>query len=801
MSVEPFDVRLAQREAKQRATQWLLSLTVYQLDHWLVNTGIHFVDAQLRLSLREREWLGFGLRFALTPTRTSNDYLAEGITNFERKLRWLHFWHYHQEPDAAPAARHFVPQLRVPSDADPNAAFQGLLRKLPAATRPLAQLTHDAIGRLVSQTKLAILSRTKALVERMPVAAIETAMNNLTAFGLKGILTVSLTKRRTTAKPLMLLQAPFAPLTGSRMFYRLPNLSSDGHRFLHSIRQHPDIVVKPADKSLGLTIMSRRWYEQEAFRQLSDSATYRPLPSKGHAMLDGELFARQLSAFVKSAQKQAPNLLCPAIWNYLDKSLASLTKEDGTTRFAIPSFYLLPKIHKAVIKGRPIAASHSWVTTPLSRVLDFILQFYMRQIPSIVKDSREFVYFLETNSVGPHTLAASLWKDDCLNTAAAAELPASAQHWSPKDVLLAAADVESLFTNIEVKDGVDKLREFLQLPQLSPPPPAELVAFVCRAMQFVLEHNYICFRTGPPSRRVEHCFQQIEGTAMGTPAAVALANIYMFMLERPLLLKHRADVFLYKRFLDDVFAVFRNEQAQRAFAEECSNSLPRRIRLTWATSHCESEFLDVVVKKGERYGRDQRLDVRIHQKAMNTYLYIPARSFHTRKTLANFIINELHRYIRNCSSHDDYIHIKREFYHRLRIRGYGPDELDELFDTSTSPTAAYAMRASLLAPAATPRTKSSHPVINGASSEHAPVVCCQQGSCTDGQLDDARVLTLVAPSTPHSQAIGLGGIIRKAWETAIQQCPQLADVLRDTEPIVAFTKPTTIQKLLCNNTQ
>lgn len=43
--------------------------------------------------------------------------------------------------------------------------------------------------------------------------------------------------------------------------------------FLKKFSQ-PDIVIKPADKKLGLVLLNCSWYVQEALRQLSDPRVY-----------------------------------------------------------------------------------------------------------------------------------------------------------------------------------------------------------------------------------------------------------------------------------------------------------------------------------------------------------------------------------------------------------------------------------------------------------------------------------------------------------------------------------------------
>jgi hypothetical protein len=83
-----------------------------------------------------------------------------------------------------------------------------------------------------------------------------------------------------------------------------------------------------------------------------------------------------------------------------------------------------------------------------------------------------------------------------------------------------------------------------------------------------------------------------------------------------------------------------------------------------------AEFLDLMIYKGPRFQRTGHLDLKVHQKVLNLYLYIPFISFHPRHQFRGLIKTELIRYVRNCSDIDSYIDMKRKFFSRLKSRGY-----------------------------------------------------------------------------------------------------------------------------------
>ncbi|CAN0504279.1 unnamed protein product, partial [Discosporangium mesarthrocarpum] len=150
----------------------------------------------------------------------------------------------------------------------------------------------------------------------------------------------------------------------------------------------------------------------------------------------------------------------------------------------VPSFYIIPKVHKSPVSSRPIAAGHSWWTEPVSLVIAHFLQQTLPSKPTVPKDSRSLIRRLE-------------------NTA-----------FNPQDQLtLITADVSALYPSLNVRTVI-----WCTMSAMFP-------LFV-RFLKFVL-HNFVQFD--------QDIFHQIFGLAMGTPAAPDLANITLAEIETELL--------------------------------------------------------------------------------------------------------------------------------------------------------------------------------------------------------------------------------------------------------------------------
>ena len=66
-----------------------------------------------------------------------------------------------------------------------------------------------------------------------------------------------------------------------------------------------------------------------------------------------------------------------------------------TESFSIPHFYIIWKILKNPIVGRPIVAGYNWILTPASILVGTFLKDFYSKFNSILKDSFSLVKILE----------------------------------------------------------------------------------------------------------------------------------------------------------------------------------------------------------------------------------------------------------------------------------------------------------------------------------------------------------------------------------------------------------------------
>ena len=150
------------------------------------------------------------------------------------------------------------------------------------------------------------------------------------------------------------------------------------------------LSITNADKGGVEVIMDVEKYINEADRQLSDKRNYKNLqedPTLQHSDLVNDIIDR----FKKE--------------NLLSKKLADGLKSVNPKT---PKFYISPKIHKENNPGRPVINSINCHTSEISRFVDHHLQPLVREIPSYIKDTNDFINKIDNFAVPPNSFLITM---------------------------------------------------------------------------------------------------------------------------------------------------------------------------------------------------------------------------------------------------------------------------------------------------------------------------------------------------------------------------------------------------------
>jgi len=388
------------------------------------------------------------------------------------------------------------------------------------------------------------------------------------------------------------------------------------------LTDYPEIIFKATDKNLGLAALTLTQYDSICMEHLSNPVNYR-LAAEDHfsKIRLQRMIMMKYDVLTKYTSQGDP-------YPFAKHEQVFLSKQGD---FTLPKFHCLPKLHKrGPLKGRPIAGAVNWITTPISRILDLRLQTHLHQeeFSCILKNSKQLVDELELgNSFLPTNL---------------------------NNFYLITGDVQSLYPNIDIARLLEIIEEvdFTLVP---------LVDFVCN-------NSYVEY--------AGRIYKQLNGIAMGTNAAVSLANIYMAkLIDR--YIRSRPQVFYYKRYIDDLFIIWNGSLEMWDRVQTNVNRIHPKIHIDFSTPSLRKvDFLDITVSMCPW---KLQLETSIYQKALNKYLYITPESTHVPHMFSGFITGELTRYARLCSNVFAYTRIKQQFFTRLVNRGYSRRWLHAIF--------------------------------------------------------------------------------------------------------------------------
>lgn len=258
------------------------------------------------------------------------------------------------------------------------------------------------------------------------------------------------------------------------------------------------IILKQADKNLGLVPIHRHVYEMMCRDHLNDRSTYRRVP----------LFP--VDSIRTRMQHVLYNGPIPR-WKYT-KWLETDNSDGGSDQPA--PFYVIPKIHKKkLFASRPIAAQHSYIIAPLSKELADVLLRVQKGLQTISLDSK--------------TCAREL-----------------SNFVFDQPGIFLTYDVVAMYPNIDLRDAINVLEQ--NVPLL-----VENSGFWGKVLRLVMYNCYVTFNS--------ETYLQIQGTAMGTPVAPPFANLYFYYKYEHVL--EDETILFQRRFIDDGFVIIKSRDA------------------------------------------------------------------------------------------------------------------------------------------------------------------------------------------------------------------------------------------------
>ena len=292
----------------------------------------------------------------------------------------------------------------------------------------------------------------------------------------------------------------------------------------------------------------------------------------------------------------------------------------------LPSFNIMPKLHKKEFDIRPIVNCANSTLSVISKTIDFFL-FQLALIHfSYLKDSQ-------------HLIQQTLNKK-----------------FSPEDEL-STSDVVSLYTNIPLDPCITIISDLISKKTYE-----HFSSYGFHILlTLVLKNNFFYYKSRLYNSFF-YFFLQLKGVAMGTACGPSVANLYMAHFE--IKCKHLLNTCLYHRYIDDLL-IIKNKLISIDFKEIFPS-----LKLKTETNK-EVVFLDTKISLN-RFGF---LDFNLYIKPTNTFCYLSVLSNHPSFICREIPKSLIYRIRRICSKKRDFYYHTSILHKNLLKRGYSSNNI------------------------------------------------------------------------------------------------------------------------------
>jgi len=403
---------------------------------------------------------------------------------------------------------------------------------------------------------------------------------------------------------------------------RINNISKKEQDSLIDLKTDPNIVIKKADKNAGIVIMNKTDYEHKILSMLNDINTYTEINED-----DSSSVKLQANRLLYSLKQQ----------KYIDKKQYNhLTNYQVTC----PIFYGIPKLHKPDIPLRPIVSQINSATYTINKYVHELLQVAESEIPYLFKDTTAFL-----NTIEKH------------------------KHVQPNTILV-TLDVVSLYTNIPHHEAIRYIcdqysrtlhlwnRYNIKIIPVSIETLEQLLTFILSNCTFKFNNKF---------------YKQNYGLPMGAPAAVRIANIFMYKH-----LQHFSNTYnkalpeFFGRLIDDIFFLWYYTQQELIELYNSLNNYHSTIKFEINYSTSKIHFLDVTL-----YNENNTLHTTVYTKPTDKKEFLHYDSNHPVHTKKAIPYSQAIRYRRIIDLDDNLTDLLNTLRNRFTRRNYPADVVDQ----------------------------------------------------------------------------------------------------------------------------
>ena len=237
----------------------------------------------------------------------------------------------------------------------------------------------------------------------------------------------------------------------------------------------------------------------------------------------------------------------------------------------------------------------------------------------------------------------------------------------PLNYNLVSFDVKNLFTCIQIDFALQCVEERLNEPDvpenLKPIPTEVLISM----LKLCMASNTFQWN--------QQVYEQKQGTPMGSPISVAIAELTMQKIEKMLFCNLPCSVNLWIRYVDDVLAIIPTEHNGTLLTH--LNSLNEHIQFTYEKeTHSSLPYLDLLINHKE----DGSLRFSVYRKPTNTGKHLDFFSFHPLSQKRS-VSSSLYKRAKDLCS-EDTLQDEYKIVERLLVENNYPTQFAKLREPS-----------------------------------------------------------------------------------------------------------------------